>query len=35
MGNPLHTSITLREAQQSVEAADDEYRRSKVNAPMM
>jgi hypothetical protein len=35
VGNPLHTSITLREAKRSLKAADEEYRRLKVNAPMM
>jgi hypothetical protein len=35
VGNPLHTSITLQEAKQSLKAADEEYRRLKVNAPMM
>jgi hypothetical protein len=35
VGNPLHTSITLREAKRSLKAADEEYRRLKANAPMM
>jgi hypothetical protein len=35
VGYPLHTLITLREAKQSLKAADKEYRCLKVNAPMM
>jgi hypothetical protein len=35
VGYPLHTLITLREAKQSLKAADKEYHCLKVNAPMM
>ena len=35
VGNPLHDSITLREAQRSYKAADAKYREMKPHAPMM
>jgi hypothetical protein len=35
VGNPLHTSITLREARRSLKAADEQYHQLKWNAPMM
>jgi hypothetical protein len=35
MGNPLHISITLREAKHSLKAADEQYCQLKLKAPMM
>jgi hypothetical protein len=35
VGNPLHTSITLREAKRSLKSADEQYRQLKLKAPMM
>jgi hypothetical protein len=35
IGNPLHDSITLREAQHSFKVADDKYKEIKPNTPMM
>jgi hypothetical protein len=35
VGNPLHTSITLKEAKCSLKAADEQYRQLKLKAPMM
>jgi hypothetical protein len=35
VGNPLHTSITLREAKHSLKAADEQYRQLKLKAQMM
>jgi hypothetical protein len=35
VGNPLHMSITLREAKHSLKAADEQYRQLKLKAPMM
>jgi hypothetical protein len=35
VGNPLHDSIMLREAQRSYKAADAKYREMKPHAPMM
>jgi hypothetical protein len=35
IGNPLHDSITLQEAQCSLKAVNAKYREMKPNAPMM
>jgi hypothetical protein len=35
VGNPLHTSITLKEAKRSLTAADEQYRQLKLKVPMM
>jgi hypothetical protein len=35
VGNPLHTSITLKEAKRGLKAADEQYRQLKLKAPMM
>jgi hypothetical protein len=35
VGNPLHTSITLREAKHSLKAADEQYCQLKLKALMM
>jgi hypothetical protein len=35
IGNPLHTSITLKDVKRHLKVADEEYSLSKVNPPMM
>jgi hypothetical protein len=35
IGNPFHTSITLKDAKRHLKVADEEYCLLKVNAPMM
>jgi hypothetical protein len=34
VGNPLQTTVTLREAKRSFKAADEEYQMLKLRAPM-
>jgi hypothetical protein len=34
VGNPLQTTVTLRDAKRSFKATDEEYRMLKLRAPM-